>query len=134
MSTRDHEPQAGSRTVIRQTLGHKFREHLIADSRGTRYLGIFREGDGKQALWVGDDWDGFEAKWKELEKKGLRLIDLETYVVGSTRRYTGVFREGDGKQALWVGDDWDGFEAKWKELEKKGLRLIDLETYGPSVS
>ena len=80
--------------VIRQTLGHKFREHLIAASKGTRYLGVFREGGGAQALWVGDDWDGFEAKWKELEKKGLRLIDLETYVVGSTRRYTGVFRAG----------------------------------------
>ena len=79
MSTRDHEPQAGSRTVIRQTLGHKFREHLIADSRGTRYLGIFREGGGAQALWVGDDWDGFKAKWKELEKDGLRLVNLEIY-------------------------------------------------------
>ena len=120
--------------VIRQTLGHKFRAHLIAASKGTRYLGVFRAGGEAQALWVGDDWDGFKAKWKELEKDGLRLIDLETYVVDSTRRYAGVFREGGGAQALWVGDDWDGFKAKWKELEKDGLRLVNLEIYGPSVS
>ena len=41
--------------------------------------GIFRAGSDKQALWVGDDWHGFEAKWKELDGKGLRLTDLKVY-------------------------------------------------------
>jgi hypothetical protein len=64
----------------------------------------------------------------------LRLIDLETYVDGSTRKYAGVFRAGNGAHALWVGDDWDGFKAKWQDLSAKGLRLVKIEVYGPSVS
>jgi len=120
--------------VMRKTLDHQFRAHLIAASKGTRYLGIFRAGTDAHALWVGDDWDGFKTKCKEFEDKGLRLIDLETYVVGNTRRYAGVFRAGTDAHALWVGDDWDGFKTKCKEFEDKGLRLINMEVYGPSVS
>jgi len=33
-----------------------------------------RTRGGAQALWVGDHWDGFEAKWKELEKDGLQAF------------------------------------------------------------
>ena len=116
-------------STIRKTLNHPFRSHLIAASKGKRFLGVFRKGNGKHALWVGDDWDGFKAKWKELSDDGLRLIDLETYKEGNKRKFAGVFRAGTGRHALWVGDDWDGFKAKWKELSDDGLRLIDLETY-----
>jgi Bacterial tandem repeat domain 1 len=115
--------------VIRATLQHEKRKHLIEYSAGVRYAGIFSELPGKQALWVGDDWPGFKAKWEELDKKGLRLVDLDTYVIDSKRRYTGVFEAGHDEQALWVGDDWPGFKAKWEELHKKNLRLIDLETW-----
>ena len=115
--------------VVRKTLDHTFRAHLIAASKGTRFLGVFRAGTDDHALWVGNDWDGFKTKWEEFSKKGLRLIDLETYVQGSTRKYAGVFRAGTDDHALWVGDDWDGFKTKWEEFSKKGLRLIDLETY-----
>ena len=65
--------------VMRKTLGHEFRSHLIAASKGARYLGVFRAGTDAHALWVGDDWDGFKAKWEELSGKGLRLIDMEVY-------------------------------------------------------
>ena len=115
--------------VIRTTIQHSSRRHLIAASAGIRYAGVFRAGTGAHALWAGDDWAGFEQKWKELSQKGLRLIDLETYTIGSTRRYTGVFRAGSGGHALWVGDDWKGFHDKWQEFSAQGLRLIDLETY-----
>ncbi|MEO8662618.1 MAG: hypothetical protein ABI693_29430, partial [Bryobacteraceae bacterium] len=115
--------------VIRKTLQHKTRTHLIEASRGTRYAGVFRAGTDESALWVGDDWEGFQAKWKELDKDGLRLVDIETYMLDGKRRYAGVFRAGTDEQALWVGDDWDGFHDKWKELSGKGLRLVDIETY-----
>jgi hypothetical protein len=115
--------------VVRATIQHPSRRHLIEASAGIRYAGVFRAGTDGHALWVGDDWNGFQEKWKELSQKGLRLIDLETYKIGNTRRYTGVFRAGNGGHALWVGDDWDGFRQKWQELSGQGLRLIDLETY-----
>jgi hypothetical protein len=83
---------------------------------------------------VGDDWDGFEAKWKELARKNLRLIDLETWLDCKTRRYAGVFRSGTYSQALWVGDDWFGFEKQWQAQAKKGRRLVDIEVYGSKVT
>lgn len=92
-----------------------------------RYTGVFHAGKGGHALWVGDDWSGFEKKWKEFSNSGLRLINLETFVAGKTRRYAGVFREGTGRHALWVNDDWGGFEKKWRELSEKNLRLTDIE-------
>jgi hypothetical protein len=115
--------------VIRTTVQHKTRKHLIENSAGIRYAGVFSDSHEEQALWVGDDWDGFDKKWKELSKKNQRLVDFETYVVDSKRRYTGVFEAGSDAHALWVGDEWSSFEAKWEELSKSGLRLIDLETW-----
>lgn len=115
--------------VVRSTIHHKSRRHLIDASAAVRYAGVFRAGKDAHALWVGDSWTGFEKKWKALSKKGLRLIDLETYRIGTSRRYSGVFRAGTGRHALWVGADWAGFVKKWQELSKKGLRLVDLETW-----
>jgi hypothetical protein len=40
---------------------------------------VFRAGNDAHALWVGDDWDGFKAKWQELSGKGLRLTKIEVY-------------------------------------------------------
>ena len=120
---------AGQIAVIRKTLKHASRKHLIKDSAGVRYAGVFLPGDDAHALWVGDDWAGFTDKWKELSKDGLRLIDLESYVIGARRRFTGVFRAGSGGHALWVDDDWKGFTDKWKELSDDGLRLHDFETW-----
>lgn len=102
---------------------------ISAASAASNYTGIWAESDDKHYLWVGQNWDGFEKKWKELNKKNLRLVDLETYVVGGERRYAGVWLEGKGKHYLWVGKDWKAFEKKWKELSKKKLRLIDIEIY-----
>jgi hypothetical protein len=74
-------------------------------------------------------WADFAAKWEQLSKQGLRLVDLETWLDGGTRRWGGAFRQGDDAHYLWVGVDWDGFVAKWKELAKDDLRLVDVEPY-----
>jgi hypothetical protein len=29
--------------------------------------------------WVGDEWGGFCAKWREFSKQGLRLLDIEAF-------------------------------------------------------
>jgi subtilisin family serine protease len=95
-----------------------------------RYSGVFRQGSGGYALWVGATWSNFVEKWQELSGKGLRLIDLNIVGSGAQARYSGVFREGSGGYALWVGATWSNFVEKWQELSGKGLRLIDLEIVG----
>ena len=94
-----------------------------------RYAGVWREGSDGYYLSNGLDWDGFTDKWAELGAGGLRLIDVETYMDGSTRKYTGVWREGSDGYYLSGGLDWTGFVDKWAELGAVDLRLIDLETY-----
>ena len=91
------------------------------------YSGVFRAGKDSHYLWAGASWSSFVAKWKELSKKNLRLIDIETYTVGGNRKWVGVFRAGKDSHYLWDSGDWENFVAKWKELSKKNLRLIDIE-------
>ena len=71
----------------------------IYDS-GYRYSGVFREGNDRYGLWVGASWNNFASKWREWSNQGLRLVDLETYVVNGRRRYSGVFREGN--DSIWI--------------------------------
>ena len=43
------------------------------------YAGVFEEGTDKHALWVNDDWFGFQKKWEELSAKGLRLVHIAVF-------------------------------------------------------
>ncbi|WP_251359507.1 hypothetical protein [Kangiella sp. TOML190] len=103
-----------------------FKSDVIADQK---YLGVWKEAKGGHYLWSGVGWKNFESKWKELGKKNLRLIDIDTYVEDGKRKYSGVWRAGSDGYYLWAGVSWKDFENKWKELGKKNLRLIDIETY-----
>jgi hypothetical protein len=93
------------------------------------YSGVWDEGTDRYAMWVGQSWDSFEAKWKELSGNDRRLVDLEVYTVNGKQRYAGVWREGNDAHYLYVGKSWHDFVIKWEELNPKGLRLIDIETY-----
>ena len=92
------------------------------------YVGVFRAGDDGHALWV-SDWSGFVAKWQAFSNANLRLVDLNTFVDGSTRLFAGVFRAATDAHALWVGAEWADFQAKWTALSQQGLRLVGLRTY-----
>ncbi len=94
-----------------------------------RYIGVWRQGNDGNYLWSGVDWNNFNAKWAELAKQNLRLVDIETYVENGKRLYSGVWRQGNDGYFLWAGVDWNNFNAKWTELSKQNLRLVDIETY-----
>ena len=94
-----------------------------------RYIGVWRQGNDGNYLWSGVDWANFTAKWTELGKQNLRLVDIETYVENGKRLYIGVWRQGNDGHFLWAGVDWANFTAKWTELSKQNLRLVDIETY-----
>lgn len=93
------------------------------------FTGVWRAGNDAHYLWVGVDWDNFKAKWEELSKQNLRLVDVETWGEGSQRKYSGVWRAGNDAHFLWAGVDWDNFKAKWEELAKQNLRLTVVKTY-----
>jgi hypothetical protein len=105
------------------------RQHDVGEvDMTTAYSGVFRAGTDAHALWVAQ-WASFEAKWKELSGKGLRLANISVSVEGNQPPvYTGVFRAGTDAYALWVAQ-WPSFEAKWKELSAQGLRLVSIATH-----
>ena len=88
------------------------------------YSGVFRSGNAGHALWAAE-WSSFEAKWKELSGKGMRLASISASVDGGRTQFTGVYEAGSGGHALWVSG-WASFEAKWKELSAQGLRLVSI--------
>jgi len=93
------------------------------------FAGVWRAGNDPYYLWVGVDWNNFNAKWQELAKQNLRLVDVETWGEGSQRKYAGVWRAGNDAHYLWAGVDWNSFNAKWQELSKQNLRLTVVRTY-----
>jgi len=92
------------------------------------YAGVWRSGSDPYYLWVAD-WNSFKAKWEELSKQNLRLVDLKVYTGGGATKYAGVWRAGSDAHYLWVGVDWNSFKAKWEELIQQNLRLTDLEIF-----
>lgn len=99
----------------------------FGDSTERRYVGVFRAGADAHALWV-SEWPEFQAKWQELTKGGLRLVDIAPFTDDGKLKVAGVFRAGTDAHALWVSE-WDAFDQKWKELTKGGLRLVALDTF-----
>ena len=93
------------------------------------YTGVWRAGTDGYALYGGLTWSNFVTKWQTLGGQNLRLVDISTYTVGTTRYYNGVWRAGTDGYALYGGVNWSSFVAKWQELGAQGLRLIDIETY-----
>lgn len=93
------------------------------------YSGVWRGGNDGYYLWSGVPWDNFAAKWDELAKQNLRLINIETFVENNQRLWSGIWRTGNDPYALLMGLSWDNFVAKWKELATQNLRLINIETY-----
>ncbi|HEV7517639.1 MAG TPA: hypothetical protein VGR07_15170 [Thermoanaerobaculia bacterium] len=93
------------------------------------WAGIFRSAEEEQTVLSGLEWEPFVAKWKELNGKNKRLIDMVTFDDGKKRLFTGVFQDGSDPYSLWVGMERHAFFAKWNELSAGGMRLVDLTTY-----
>ena len=91
-----------------------------------QYIGVFRQGSGRHALWSITGWSSFTSKWDEYSKDGLRLIDVETFAVGNDRQFIGVFRQGGGGHALLSVPGYHRFLQENETQAGKGLRLVDI--------
>lgn len=56
-----------------------------------KWDGVFTKGSGGSAIWRNFSRDDFNAKWKEQTARGYRLVDVETYKIGSKRYWAGIF-------------------------------------------
>ncbi len=101
------------------------------DNGTTYFMGVFRAGNDGYALTpLNLDWSAFNTFWGTASSQGLRLINIESYMNGSTRCFLGVFRGGTGGYVLSpYGKDWNQFVTYWKDLGAQNERLIDVESF-----
>lgn len=91
------------------------------------YIAVWRGGDEAQAIHILNSWGVFVDKWKELDKLGYHLTDVEISHVKGAPHYIGSWRKGDVRQGLYKAEGWEAFVAKWNEMSEKGYRLVDVE-------
>jgi hypothetical protein len=101
------------------------------DNGNLYFMGVFRAGsDGYALTPLNLDWSAFNTFWSNASSQGLRLINIESYINGSTRCFLGVFRQGTGGYVLSpYGKDWNQFVSYWSDLGKVNQRLIDIESF-----
>ena len=92
--------------------------------------GIFRKDVTPTSIWRGYTTEGWFEKWEEENEAGRRLIDIETYKVGTSTRWAGLFQADNGNNyAMWRNFNTDDFGDKYFEMREQGRKLIDIETY-----
>ncbi|MCH9651210.1 MAG: beta-lactamase family protein [Deltaproteobacteria bacterium] len=102
-------------------------EVLQYDNGKRVYGGVWEPGSGKHALFRYSSWSAFVNKWRDLNPRGYRLVDVERVRHGNTIWYYGIWRAGSGKFALYNYRSWSAFTAKWADLNSRGYRLIDID-------
>jgi len=94
-------------------------------------VAIMRSGDWASTFLFGRTTSQLISQTQNLfDTKGLRLLNLETYVDNGTRRWSTVHRAGNWAHRLTVDRDRATFLKETQDLfDQKGLRLENMATY-----
>ncbi len=79
---------------------------------------VWQKTLGQFETWVNDQYN-----------KGLRLIDVETYVVNGQRRWAGVVRSGNWKQKFVHSIEIAAFPQQLTDPANQGLAPFNFEIY-----
>lgn len=96
-------------------------------SGARRYLGVWRNGTGREVLTRPLREAQFLARGAELTGEGLRLIDVEIERINGRTLYSGLFRSGSGSNFITTPETGVAFRARRDEMVADGLELVDLE-------
>jgi CubicO group peptidase (beta-lactamase class C family) len=107
--------------------------------QGFKLVDIERYGDKWAGVWIrGEDVAmvrnyetiAFRDKRRELNDNGWRLLDVDTYMDGSTRKWSGLWEKSTVAEHFIYGYDYcDWLETYHRDYISKGYELIDMETY-----
>ena len=93
-----------------------------------RWAGLFRPGTGAQEFVHGLSTGEFATRREQLAGQGLKLTDIEVYVVNNQLQWTGIFATGqDG--LLNRNQTTTEFGDLWRSRSAADWRLIDIEAY-----
>ena len=96
-----------------------------------KWAGICRSGDWANRFLIGMDQKSFMTETQKLfTDKGLRLVDVETYIENGQRKWAGICRSGDWASRFLVNRGLETFLTETQELfDKQKLRLFKAEMY-----
>ncbi len=95
----------------------------------TKWAGLFQaDNSDNYAMWRNFSTSDFGDKYFEMRDEGRKLIDIETYKIGTSRKWAGVWL-GTGTSLLNRNYSQDDFIELCRERVDNGYRLLDVETY-----
>ncbi len=99
------------------------------------FVGVFTRATGAADAADSADlqnftsWSAFASEVTTLNSLGRVLVDVATYLEGTTRHFVGVFRAGTDAETVVSDSSWSAFTSEWVTLSGLGLRLTDIETF-----
>lgn len=99
----------------------------------TRYSAVWQYNSDKRgwASYRNMTSEQFGQRWQDFRNKGYRLIDQESYTIGSKRYYAGVWVQNK-ENTPWVSYrnvDSAEFSQRFKTYQQQGYRMVDVEAY-----
>src|SRR5260370_897807 len=101
----------------------------IAPNQGTLYSGIWVSGTDANYYEAGLTLDALKTLAETRHKEGLRIIDLETYMVGAQRKWAALWRSGSDADYFSVGLTASGFHDLLQQRHQQNLRIISMTSY-----
>ncbi|WP_299773980.1 hypothetical protein [uncultured Tateyamaria sp.] len=92
-----------------------------------RYVGVWRNGTGREVLTRPLRQARFLARGEELTSEGLRLVDVEVERRGGRLLYSGLFRSGSGSNLITTPLSRPAFIQRRNQMVADGLELTDVE-------
>ncbi|HSV38677.1 MAG TPA: serine hydrolase [Nocardioidaceae bacterium] len=137
-SYRDQTSNQFSATFTAKSKAGYLLTDLEIDTKGSDY----RVGSVWQKNLDGRAWkekrnltnSAFKAEWKKASDAGMRLVEQETYKIGSTRYYAGVWVQNTESLA-WAshrGQTNAQFKASFASHRDAGLMPVDFDEYSTS--
>ncbi len=105
-------------------------ESWVTKSGRRRYDAIFAPSRGQHQLELGVRRAELRQRHAQLSGRGLRMLDLETWLEpGGERRWSAIWQPAGGRQQVVFDLDQTTFDSRLEDACKSGLMLEDIEVY-----
>lgn len=109
-------------------------EPLVLEVATPRYLGVFERGYDEHTIAAdlggkGLSFDAFVDGVHANSRKGLKLVDVESWAGQGGRRYVGVFREGSQTTYFYGGLRGGMHQDVWEASNAEGYQIVDNDVY-----
>jgi hypothetical protein len=106
-----------------------FESYFDAEKKKRLWAGVFIPGGDSYAFWRSLSMDEFNQKLTELNKEGLKLVDIEIYNLNGQQYWSGVWRGGNYDIRIQRNSQFCPIFKNFVNLGQNGFELLDWERY-----